>query len=110
MKNSICLRCHSSFSFDGETFKWKRYCPACEPLVLHDREVAKRARMRSEKQVLFSDILLEHIAVRTHREVGELLGISTQAVRLIEHKALVKVRRALQFGMTKLQVENSLRG
>lgn len=104
-----CKRCEVNFTFDNERFKWKRYCPECEPLVLKERDAARRARRKKEKQELLGGIDLEHIAVRTHAEVGEILGITGEAVRLIEHGALVKIRKALAFGLTQKQISNSLR-
>ena len=109
IKTTCCQRCSINFSFDGQIFKWKRYCPTCEPLVLKDREDARRARRKTEKRELLGSIDLEHIAVRTHKEVGELLGLTGEAVRLIEHTALIKVRKALAFGLTQKQISNSLR-
>jgi hypothetical protein len=106
MKTAICKRCSQEFSFEG---KWKRYCPGCAPIVISERDIAARERRKSEKRELLGGIDLEPIAVRTHKEVGEILGISGEAVRLIEHTALIKIRRALAFGMTKQQINNSLR-
>jgi hypothetical protein len=106
---ACCKRCSVTFSFDRELFKWKRYCVACEPLVIKEREQSRRARRKTEKQELLGGIDLEHIAIRTHKRVGEMLGISGEAVRLIEHTALIKIRKALAFGLTKQQINNSLR-
>lgn len=106
---ACCKRCSVNFSFDAERFKWKRYCPPCEPLVLKERDDARRARRKTEKKELLGSIDLEHIAIRTHAEVGEILGITGEAVRLLEHTALVKVRKALAFGLTQKQISNSLR-
>jgi hypothetical protein len=106
---ACCKRCSVNFSFDRDLFKWKRYCAPCEPLVLKEREDARRARRKTEKKELLGGIDLEHIAVRTHAEVGAMLGITGEAVRLIEHTALIKVRKALAFGLTQKQISNSLR-
>lgn len=109
MTSTRCKRCGVSFPFDQEHFKWKRYCPPCEPLVIKERDDARRERRKTEKRELLGSIDLEHIAIRTHAEVGELLGITGEAVRLIEHTALIKIRKALAFGLTKQQINNSLR-
>lgn len=109
IKTACCKRCHMNFSFPADVFKWKRYCEPCEPLVLKERDDARRARRKTEKQELLGGIDLEHIAIRTHAEVGAMLGISGEAVRLIEHTALIKVRKALAFGLTQKQISNSLR-
>lgn len=109
IKTACCKRCSISFSFDGTVFKWRRYCEPCEPLVLKERDEARRERRKTEKRELLGGIDLEHIAIRTHAEVGALLGISGEAVRIIEHTALIKVRKALAFGLTQKQISNSLR-
>ena len=109
MTTACCKRCSQSFSFDTATFKWKRYCSPCEPLVLKERDDARRERRKTEKRELLGSIDLEHIAIRTHAEVGAMLGITGEAVRLIEHTALIKVRKALAFGLTQKQISNSLR-
>lgn len=107
--SACCKRCSVNFSFDNDVFKWKRYCLACEPIVLVERDTARRERRKKEKRELLGSIDLEHIAIRTHAEVGAMLGISGEAVRLLEHTALVKVRKALAFGLTQKQIGNSLR-
>lgn len=44
---------------------------------------------------------LQKHTVRTHKEVGEILGISAEAVRVIEQRALAKCRRKLTFGQAR---------
>ena len=39
---------------------------------------------------------LHYLAVRTHAEVGEILGLSAERVRQIEREALFKIRRAMK--------------
>lgn len=44
---------------------------------------------------------LQKQTVKTHKQVGEILGISSEAVRVIEQRALAKLRRKLTFGQAK---------
>lgn len=40
-------------------------------------------------------VLLDHIAVRSQSEVARILGVSREAVRQVENRALAKIRMAL---------------
>lgn len=50
--------------------------------------------------------VLQRETVRTHAEVGALLSISAEAVRVIEARALAKCRRRLLFELAKLRAAN----
>lgn len=43
-----------------------------------------------------SELSRNFVAIRTHAEVGQILGMSHQAVKQTERRALCKVRRAME--------------
>lgn len=45
---------------------------------------------------------LQKHTVRTHKEVGEILGISAEACRVIEQRAMAKCRRKFMFIQAQL--------
>lgn len=58
-----------------------------------------KERQRERKHGPFKSrgrlVLLDHIAVRSQAEVAAILGVSREAVRQVENRALSKLRAAL---------------
>lgn len=111
---SICKLCGSTFSFDSKKYRYQHYCrtPApgaelsCKELRLRQTQGAKQTREKKLAADLNGgaalgsgnkDLMarLAPLVVRSYSEVGKLMQLSPQAVRMIEIKALAKVRAAL---------------
>lgn len=110
-KTTLCKRCRCQFMFDGEQFRFRKYCDSCDPIAkqeVRDQYAARRDKksisVKHEHRRL-SD-LLQPLTVRTHAQVAKILGISYEAVRQAEISALAKCRKAFQFEMLKRRVEN----
>lgn len=94
---TTCQVCARRLEFDRRTAKRPRVCPACK------RQREKTRQQRVKTQCAATDcVALERLAIRTHAEVGALMGISAEMVRKVELGALEKLRR--RFGALKREL------
>lgn len=112
---SCCVCCNSVFNYDARTVKYKP--KTCEPCKLKNRKLADRAHMKKRQTDAESCGFesrkmgkhLKELTIRSHREVGEILGITSEASRTAERSALAKIRKAFKMQLLNKQLENSLR-
>lgn len=99
---AICqeVDCRIEFTFVG---KCAARCPACKEKA-RTKRMQNQCKMRRERGAALNggDALGKHnkdlesrlrpLVLRSHKQVGRLLGISSEAVRQIELRALEKIR------------------
>lgn len=114
MKISNCRLCGSTFHFDETKYRYQHYCrtPApgaelsCKQLRLRQTQGAKQTREKKLAADLNGGVSLgkhnkdlterlKPLTLRSYAEVGKIMALSPQAVRLIELRALAKIRAAL---------------
>lgn len=71
-----------------------KVCPRCKLDRIAKREVVRREKLKAATAEI-SGRDLDRYAVRTHKEVGAILGVSAETVRKAERSALAKLRRAI---------------
>jgi DNA-directed RNA polymerase sigma subunit (sigma70/sigma32) len=84
--------------FFTSEFKWRRYCDPCDPIVKAEHKARHTKKLNAKKSEVRGNKTFSLVVdvVRTHKEVGELLGITAECVRQTEIKALAKARRAFE--------------
>jgi hypothetical protein len=114
-RRAYCICCNTLFDFDVRHVKYQP--KMCEPCKLQRRKAAARAHVRKRQTDAEScgwdsrtmGMRLKDLTIRTHREVGEILGITAEASRTAERSALAKIRKAFKLRLLNLQLDNSLR-
>lgn len=101
-RTSAC-ECGTTFTFIG---KCAKRCPKCKAEKKLER-VAQQCRMRREQGAALNggEALGKHnkdlaerlkpMVLRSYKEVGDMLGLSGEAVRQVEQRALAKLRAFL---------------
>ncbi len=91
-KYKYCRRCGIKFSYLIEDFRSKSFCEDnCQRLFKNERETKRRATFKPK----IGHLELNNLTVRSYKEVGEIMGLHPEVVRQIEHRALMKLRKAL---------------
>lgn len=112
---SNCICCKSVFQFDTRLVKYQP--KLCEHCKKQKRIDADKAHMK-KRQTDATDCgwesrtmgkRLKQLTIRTHREVGDILGITAEASRTAERSALAKIRKAFKLQLLGKQLDNSLR-
>jgi hypothetical protein len=90
---TACAICKCRFEFDVRLVKrTPRVCAECKRAGLAAREKARHAVIK-ERSASVDVKMLERLAVRSYQEVGDLVGLSAESVRKVEHRALEKLRK-----------------
>lgn len=93
-----CGRCNKLFEFDVRLVKrTPSVCADCKQAG----EATRQARIKTQKAQT-DCVALERLAIRTHAEVGVLMGLSAEMVRKLELRALDKIRK--RFGWLKAEL------
>lgn len=114
IRTSVCKSCGREFFFDTEEFRYQHFCrtPApgnvlsCKELRLRETQGAKQTREKKLAADLNQGVALgksnkdlaerlKPLVLRSYGEVAKEMGLTSQAVRLIELRALNKIRAAL---------------
>lgn len=112
---SNCIGCKEVFQFDTRIAKYQpKLCDKCKRQRRID---ADRAHMKKRQLDAVScgwdsrtmGRRLKKLTIRTHKEVGEILGISAEASRTAERSALAKIRKYFKLQLLNKQLDNSLR-
>lgn len=90
-----CHNCGHEFFYDTALVKRvPRTCLQCKMARVTRNNLARQEKLKTATAEM-SGLEIEHLAVRTHKEVGEILGISAEASRKLERSALAKLRPVL---------------
>lgn len=97
-----CGSCHDEVSYDSSlSERTPRICARCKIDRIAKRDLARREKLKAQTAEI-SGRELDRYAVRTHKQVGEILGVSEESVRKTERSALAKLRRAIDAANKKI--------
>lgn len=121
-----CTRCQDPFHYDPDLFVTApRVCEQCKlsrrAATADARAIQQwkaqqaygaRRKARAVKLGFTSAGMgqeLKKLTIRTHAEVGAILGITAESCRQLERSALAKCRKAFKLDLLAQQLDNSLR-